>query len=691
MQLDTSRAPKFHVGVRTILWTVVLLLLYVAYLLAHPWELEQRDEQAQGVSIAREAQSDVVVVLDYDHIVASAPSFSKHDWSAAWINTLEQEVGPVTIATPRSLSHKALAQAKVIVLTSSVTQGLSRALMQTLRASVEAGHLLVVERPGGLLRQAFSADGRAGSQRATKVSFAKGLAQPYLDQLLRLPLSTEFVGSTQALAGGTTWLAIDGAPVIYSKPLGKGHVVTVDFDFGEQMVAMQQGRPGEDFALRSPTSRAPRSGDLMMDPKLAGELVPMADLLERFLVHGVLGRLMPLATLWPFPHGAMGVIVSVHPDEELGDGGGWMLDYELEKKGFSTLLTSNDARLTAAGAAILHRKGGEIGLLWKKSGSPGQMTERLGFGALKPLSKPVGLHKQLEQLKKTLPVDYVRVARIGGGWWSRRWDEPFAMMAAQQLRVDVSYELDQTSGYAFGTGLPFLALRADGMPLGVRELPVVMPDRPLHGPSMTTLLESSQQGHHMAITASLDPTQFAQYPDLEQFESWLAMFEEMARTKHRMLSAYRFDTFMRTRRASSLTSRVIPKASMRPTPKTPMAESVQLAAQKERNRKKNRKTPLAPPPPPPPKPATILRLSLETKAHGMSVMVPRVIEGRRFHAARPQSQRLDKEGGLQELDTAEVTLIGYEFLLVPLERGFNALDLYYLDPPHPPQESAGAP
>ena len=38
------------------------------------------------------------------------------------------------------------------------------------------------------------------------------------------------------------------------------------------------------------------------------------------------------------------------------------------------------------------------------------------------------------------------------------WDEPLRALAAQKVRVDMSYATPESSGYAFGTGLPFLAL-----------------------------------------------------------------------------------------------------------------------------------------------------------------------------------------------------------------------------------------
>ena len=657
MQLELRRTSRSHSAYRAALWALVILGLATLYLQRDPWLIEATHEVSEGVEIAREAQADIILVIDYQAIRRSGPSFEQKDWSAAWINLLEQEVGPVTIATPQSLSQKVMSDARIVVLTSSVSDQVSGTLMERLREHVESGRLLVMERPSGALREAWSADGRAGMRRAQAVTFAAELAEPYATELRQMPLSTEYIGSTKALESGTTLLSMDGAPVIYARQVGQGYVITIDFDLGEQLVTMQQGRPGAGMRVRSAASSeggvssGPRTSDLVMDQRLIGSAIPYADLLERFVVYGAILRYAPAPTLWPYPDGAQGVVVALHEDSALGDGGGWMLDHEVSRKGLSSLVTSVDAGLTAAGAATLHRKGGDIGLLWKMEGTPEELHERVGIGAFRPAARPLTLKRQFQTLRETLPVNYVRTVRIAGGWWSERWSEPFAQMSQYGFRVDMSYEVPRVAGYAWGTGIPFLALGDDGVPLSVRELPVVIPDQAQEGASFLELLESSHKGHHMVMGLSHSPASFARYPDLARFNAWLEMFDAMERHGHVMTSAYSFDTFSRSRRASSLRSRLVEDAKL--PSDSPSGEGVSN------------------------KSAQLMRVTVEAKARGLSLVVPALWNNQAFHSARHRSNRAGKEGSSARIEVSEVELVGFKLVRVPLERGFNTIDLYY--------------
>src|SRR5699024_7943627 len=109
---------------------------------------------------------------------------------------------------------------------------------------------------------------------------------------------------------------------------------TLDFDLGEQLVAMQQGRPTQDYRVRrqqkranhGPQADAPKTSALIMDPAMVNNSVPFADLLSRFIVHGVIAQYSPMPAFWPFPGGAKGALIALHEDQSLGDGGGWMLE-----------------------------------------------------------------------------------------------------------------------------------------------------------------------------------------------------------------------------------------------------------------------------------------------------------------------------------------------------------------------------
>jgi hypothetical protein len=75
--------------------------------------------------------------------------------------------------------------------------------------------------------------------------------------------------------------------------------------------------------------------------------------------------------------------------------------------------------------------------------------------------------------------------------------------------------------------------------------------------------------------------------------------------------------------------------------------------------------------------ATLLRITIEAKSKGMALTVPARLGTHTYSSARQRSQRLGKEGSSAELEARHVSLIGIDLVLVPLERGFNTIDIYY--------------
>ncbi|AWV90011.1 hypothetical protein [Bradymonas sediminis] len=673
---ESRRKQSAHTLYRALLWTFVALVAGGIYLNSFPLVIDANQKIADGVNLTREGEVDILVVIDYEAIRSSGPGFRERDFSAAWINLFEQVVGPVAIATPTTVSLKKITEARVIVLTSSVSDQVPEQMLDQLREHALKGNTIVVERPQGKLRDTFSANGRAGVREAQAFTFARDLEAPYNAQLLDMPLSTQFVGSTAPRAGATTHLSVDGAPAIYSIPIGQGTAITVDFDFGEQMVAMQQGRPTEGFQVHprsdQPTageSNAPKTSALIMDPKLENNRVPYADLLERFVLYGVIAKYAPMPTMWPFPNGAAGALIAVHEDRELGDDGGWMLDYETSKNATSTLLSTVDAGLSASKAAVLARKGAELGLSYQKPGTPLELDKRVGFWGFKPIAQPIGLSDQLSSLRKTLPSNSIRSVRITDSWWDSEWSKPFEVMAAQNLRIDTSYSPASGAGYAFGTGFPFLTVNAQGQVLGIREMPVVFPgDTPQSEgiPQLAELIEESAQGHHEAITWSVSPSLFADYPDMQRFERWLAVFELAEKHDHIITSAIQFDGFMRARRASKIKSRIIHDAVL---PSGNTLERAVAAARAERKGERLEKAEV--------QTATLLRISVNATQRNITLTVPATLEGKSFISAQKGSGQADPNFAATQIETTRVTMVGYPLVQIPLDAGFSTLNIYY--------------
>ncbi len=637
---------------RVALWSVILLVLALRFVQDNPVVTDPRAESTDGVEITRESTADILVVLDYESLRESGKSFPTQDFSAAWIQIFEQELGPVAVATPQTLTESLLDAAQVLVLTASVTDSLPDPLIERVRQHALGGGTLIVERPDGRVRELFSANGRGGVRAGRAITHAEDLPEEELRRLRRMPLLTDYVGSTSPREEATTLLAIDGAPVIYSIPFGEGRAITVDFDLGRQLVALRQGRPTDDFRVRSSSpTQPPRTADLVADESLLGADTPYATLLERFVVFGVALRYTPVPGFWYFPNGASGALIFVHEDARLGDGGAWMLDYEQEHGGASTLLTTMDSGLTSEGAERIHNRGGEIGLSWRTPDPSVALYETYGLGGFHPFRQPITLADQLSDLRRTLPVSYVRTARTHDGIWEDSWEGPLSAMAGNGIRADVSYEVSTHRGYAFGTGLPSLAYGRDGIPLGLRIYPVVAPLRADTGPAIAELIEASAGGDHQLITALTRPAYFADYPDMEDFEAWLSIFDAAAEHGHPLMNVLRYDAFQRQRRAGNIRSRFSPRASLPSDARSSRTAPNHTAQQ--------------------------LRVVVEARERGMYLIVPAAVGNAELLTTRRGTERVGRDVVSSAVETEPIEVMGHRLHRVPLERGYNTLEFFY--------------
>ncbi len=651
-----SRQSKYRVlPFRLTLWSTVVLFFALAGIQQNPMTLSGSWEESSGIELTRDVDADIVVVLDYQAIRQSGSTFDDTDFSAAWIDLIEQEVGPISVATPETLSQDKIDAARVLIVTHSISRDMPQTFLERIRQHALDGHTLVIERPEGQAREIFSSDGDAGLRSGQSITHAEGMGEPYDKQLEEMPLFVDYVGSTSARDDEMqTLLSIDGAPVIYAADFGDGHVITVDFDLGRQLVTLQQGRPNNDFSVPREdaiSSGSPRTSDLIAGEEMLGAAVPYTDLLARFVVFGVLMRYAGIPTLWSYPNRADGAAVFVHEDGRLGDGGAWKLEYENQRGGSSTLLTTSDSGITTEGAERIEGRGGQIGLAWRPPSPPIARYEPVGIGRFQPLRKPVELAEQRARLGDTLPRGNIRTARSLHGYWAPHWSRAQEMLAAEGIRADVSYESPTHRGYSFGTGLPFRPLSEEGLPLNLRQYPVTVSATANEGPSVESLLKDSAAGHHQLITIATRPSIFADYPDIDNFEQWLETFDYVEEYNHRLLNLSEFAQFRYSRRTSLLRSRVDKRASLPQELRT--SETA------------------------PGHTATLLRITARTDRRDMALLLPARIGDARYFDALEGRERVGAELVINRLDTEEISMSGFPMRRVPLERGFNNLEFYY--------------
>ncbi len=633
-------------------WIVIMIVGVFFYLHYNPILIANEPINFSSYEISRSLKTDVAIVVDYEAIRKSEELFSKKDWSAAWIDTFEQEIGPITVATPNSLTQSILERSRVLILTASVANSVPDPIIGKIRDRVRDGMIVVLERPSGKLRETFSADGRGGNRPATSISFGPSFG-PNDVALKKIPLFGSFVASTGTREKSETFLAYNGAPTIYSIPIGDGFALTVEFEFGKQLVSLQQGIPNDDFTLDKKDDLRPffRTEDLVANPSLIGESIPFADLLERTLVWKAIGGLTPLAAIWPFPKNADGVLVFLHDDQSLGKQAFWLSKLESENDAKSTYLFSYDA-LSEADFA---KEKNEVGFLWKIGNDSSELQERMGVLGWNPLTRPMGIAAQHKTFLERSGTKRITTSATAESNWLDLWDEPFRQLASAKVRIDTSYEVEKTSGYHFGTGFPFLVLSRDGIPVGMREQPVVLPYGATRGPILKTLLEDSAQENHQAITSRIPANAFAGDIDPSAFKSWTQIFETARQHNHAMMSVGSYDIFLRARRVAEMRSRFKENVLLPSLPSLPGTELSDLE----------------------PKTVSRFRVTINAKRTDHAIVVPEMIGEKRAIAVREKSKRVEEREVSKALEYEHVQLMGTSLLRIPVPRGFSTVDVFY--------------
>jgi hypothetical protein len=167
---------------------------------------------------------------------------------------------------------------------------------------------------------------------------------------------------------------------------------------------------------------------------------------------------------------------------------------------------------------------------------------------------------------------------------------------------------------------------------------------------LENLLEQSQKEDHQAIGVSVSPSAFRDNPSAALYLTWRNTYALALSRNHWITSVSKFLRFHLARQDSTLGS--------------------QLVESKLEKRD-----------------VTLLRLATLAKESGMYCVVPQQVGSRVFLEARRGLTRMqsgdDSRRGLGEellkekVQTREVSIMGFKRRLLPLSKGFNAIDVIY--------------
>lgn len=511
-------------------------------------------------------EADALLVVSHEAILRAAKEgrFEAALWSYAWLNLLEQEFGRPAVADVEGLRASQFEGRRLVVLTRSATlaapaEGLSEALGRF----ADAGGVVLLEMPGG------DWAGLAG------VVLTEGLVNPAARTWRGAPLELEALPpSLRDLPGPSnsgpdlpllrdmpvhTWLKLGlmqdrdvrslgrlaGQPALYWRPRGRGAVLTLPFDLGFQIQSLQQGTPGgPGWTVPESAGLIPglvETQDLVASPSMLDNPVPFADLLEGWMASMVEDAGGALPSWWRFPYPFDGVLAVSHDEEEQGLVGFGRLH---------ALENSLDVRAT-----VFVLPGEDLGRRWPDSADDVELHWNRFMQGQWPPYRSSSLAEQVAQVGRvrgTAP----RLCRIHYLAWGSDYAAPFRRMAAAGLELDTSYGPNRGRGYLFGTGLPFRALDANGLPLATREWPFVAQEdwSGVDAGWVGSLLEDSARSFHQAPVLLLHPHKWVAG---EEGRAYLEEVVEAARRRRHWLAPMaEYHRFLQLRGEALATSRL---------------------------------------------------------------------------------------------------------------------------------------
>jgi hypothetical protein len=504
-------------------------------------------------------------------LVAPAPSgedakgFLDLDFGFAWYNALAQEVGPFRLRASKAISLEELDGVHWVVVPASAARALDINQIDMLQVFVRRGGVLILELPG-------PQSGRIGK----RITGAPGsaLQNDFNAHLLEAPLYTRMqrmdTVDLNDLQPVDVLLEIDGVPAHLHRKVGDGHVFMLAFDFGMALTALQQGIPGDDLSI-GPLSSATEAEAkapltiperLVENPKLRQATAPYADLLERHVLYAPL-RYKPVPRVWLFPEAMMGALAMTHEDGGIGDRAAFMARYEHEKGWPSTYFISpTDDGMSNTTLDTLRAQGVALALAWHRTPDEAIYTPR-GLGRFKPYRVQLNLAGQRARLEGWAG-QRLHAVRARHQRWDRAYTQTWRKMAAAGAFISSSYGPGDPNsfGYLFGTGLPFLPIDRNSLPLPIFEVPYILSDTAGLGPDdrsiLIRLIKESRAGFHQLLTLDIDADAMVRHPRVQTMETWMQAFELAQTERHWITTLPEFMLFYEGRRKATLRSKFEP-------------------------------------------------------------------------------------------------------------------------------------
>jgi len=451
-----------------IVFTILVLDIVILNLLKRPKKIASKEIDDRYVQKSIESDFLLIVSLKGIKKAAVKKSFNKQDWSCAWINTLMQEAGSFAVLDLEKVDKKQVMSRSVIILSKSATEAVSEGLIKTLDIFVKKGGMLILEQPTNKLSRLFGVTFDSKQINPKKITYLDQSYKEY-EIIKNLPLYTFLNKILHKEKNIKTLLAFDDLPAILKKKQGKGMVLTLCFDFGLQLTAVQQGKPLNNYIVKSKTGLKDLCGseDLILDKSLENNKYPLADILEKFIFE-ILMKHRPIPRLWYFKDNYSGAVIMTHDEDYFGDRIKYMIDYEKAINATSTFFIAPSDKISKKIVSLL-LENSEIGIHWDR------MKYFLFYLFNNAISDERHLSNQINLFRSKYKKDIIS-NRNHFLKWDNHYTNTLRLLYKNNIKIDSSYGHTNGKGYFFGTGFAFYPLDTNGLVIPILEIPLQIQD-----------------------------------------------------------------------------------------------------------------------------------------------------------------------------------------------------------------------
>lgn len=525
-----------------------IVLLGINYLALYPYVIPPKELSKPGNRSAFISQKDcdVLLVVSLKSIEnSSKKNFYENDWSFAWVNTLEQEMGIYALCDVSELPEN-MNSRRLIILSRSVG-ALSEKNYYLIEDFVRKGGILILEQPTSEYSELCGFK-TSGANKAGAITWIDDsvLEEPHNTYLRGMPLNTGILNVLEINPDVRTIMRIDDKPAICTRKFEVGHIISLLFNYTLQLVSIQQGVPhSTDYKLRKRFGDI-RSTDLILHRKMLDNFIPFADILEKTLFH-IIEEFLPLPRLWYCPFEYDGIVLMSHDEEYYGDKILFVAEHESKINATSSFFVIPDSSISAKAAKKIS-KTCDLELHWNR----GLGKKAVKLGPIKIAGRQLPLEHQINLFKNK--IGEVSACRIHAFKWDEDYTSTFQILHANNVLLDSSYGSSGGAGrgYLFGTGYPFYPIDKNGLPIPLYEVPVLIQD--YYGGAtakdVAELVYASKDAYHETLVLLYHPHRIAASSELRK--DWETFFD--LRANHWVTNFKELLKWLQARRATNFKS-----------------------------------------------------------------------------------------------------------------------------------------